>query len=218
MAAQSIQPQNAFFTMLVALQQAQDETRNNVGTVATALGEQGPMSTVLGGISTAVSATLGQQGPMATALGGVSSAIAAAAQKHCDAVDAQSAILTKIANSAERQTEIMATRLMPELDAPAAWLYAAGVDRDGTFNRSSLVGEFLLKICGREELRALVARRGRNAPMSRQAFIDLAMDAKADRRGLPPDLTEYDFGRFYDLAQRVHQIAEANPTPPPPGT
>ena len=207
MAALNDEPRNPFFAKLAALEAGQGETQVQLAAVADAL--QHPVA-------------------LADALGGVAGAVARAGRDQAEALNAQAEvlnaqakILTRLAESSHRQVEVLEAHLEPKHDAPSAWLYAAGVDRDGTFNKASLAGEFLRRICAGSDgqpadgLRALVGRGGRRG-ISRKAFVERAMDPNNDRRGLPPDLTEYDLGRFHDLAARVLHIAEANPTPPPP--
>jgi hypothetical protein len=127
-----------------------------------------------------------------------------------EAIRVQWEISAKIAEAALLTAQALTK---PDLDAPTAWLYSAAVDLSGKFNQSSRAGRDLIEISKGDGLHALVpGPRGRR-PMPRETFVERGMEPRY-RSGLPSDIGEYELGRFYDLAPRALQIAEANSTPP----
>jgi hypothetical protein len=196
------EPHNAFYAGVAAIVARQEGIKDSVdglGTIPQPTDFKPQFDSLGATVSQAVQASAATTGKLL--------------EEQNKALKAQDVHLQRIAEAAHRQAEILATQLVPDRDAPAAWLYAAGVNRDGSFDRASNAGRFLIAACnGVTSLKGLLTGRTK---LSRKDFVEKAMGSN-ERSLVPPDLGEYDFGRFYDLAHRVLKIAEESPASPVP--
>jgi hypothetical protein len=183
------QPNNAFHQNLAIIEGRQKTLDERMGTLATAMPENAGMEASLSNLG----AALIQSGQVQAELSAL-----------------QVKEMARLAHATERVGEVLSTQLQPARDAPAILLYL-GVGPHGGFDQHSNLGQLLIQACG-EKRSSLVwlfhsSKTRKHEVVGRDVFVANARGAAASL-GLQDIWSDYDFGRFHDLAPYVWRLIE----------
>jgi hypothetical protein len=146
-----------------------------------------------------------------TQLSALSGALVKSAEAQTALGALQAEALGRVACATEAVGDLLATQLDPARDAPTILLYL-GVGPHGGFDQHSNLGQLLIRACGekRPGLAWLFynSKVRKSEVMEREAFVGSARNVAASSPGLETIWSDYDFGRFHDLAPHVWRLIE----------
>jgi len=198
MPIQSIKPQNAFYQNLALIERRQDALVARVEAIGASLPAPGAVGDAIAGLAVPV----GELGYVIARSGADQ---AGATNRTAAATEDAAGALNRLANAHQRLVRLVEIERNPEQRVAVSHLFL-GVNVDGSFTRSSVIGELLIAASGGAtglamELPSKTETPSRKKRVPRGEFVETGV-RYAQASGFA-ELTAEDFGEFYDQAPHV---------------